>query len=238
MRHRIRRTLRQYGLELPFRGVICPRYVKTIEIDAAARVNVTVERTLVFLHAPAPGELCDVVPLADAEGEIHESPDSHEVHRTPGTKSTTVYWTPRDPITPYGLYVHKYGWRSPGYPAEAALYTEFRCDTRTGVALIEVKAPGTFEAAVAFRWPPWRRVRSVQSLVKHALNQLETSQGQQPERLDDGSRLRWTFVGPRVRERYACVAFHEQGVTLWQNRIEASSLPARMRRLRKAVTSF
>ena len=42
MRHRIRRTLRQYGLDLPFRGVICPRYVKTIEIDAAARVNVTV----------------------------------------------------------------------------------------------------------------------------------------------------------------------------------------------------
>ena len=235
----IRRTLRQYGLEMPFTALVCPRYLKTIEIDDRARVDVRVERMLVFLKEPAADDLRDVIPLApDAGGEIYESPDSCELKRTAGLNATTVYWAPREPIVPYGLYVHTYGWSSPGVPGETALYTEFRCDTRTAVVELELKAPGAFEAAVAFRRPPWRRLGSMQSLVKYALSQLESSEGQRPVVLDDGSRLRWTLASPQVGERYACVAFHDQGVTLWQNRIEASTLPARMRRLVKAVTSF
>ncbi len=235
----IRRTLRQYGLPVPFTALVCPRYLKLIEIDDRARVDVRVERMLVFLKEPAEGDLRDVIPLApNAGGEIYESPDSRELRRTTGENATTVYWAPRERIVPYGLYVHSYGWSSPGYPGEAAVYTEFRCDTRTAVAELELKGPGAFEAAVAFRWPPWRRLGSVQRLVKYALDQLESSDGQRPEALDDGSRLRWSIASPQVGERYACVAFHDQGVALWQKRIAESTLPARMRRLVKGVTSF
>jgi hypothetical protein len=233
-----RRKLRRYGIELPFTAVICPRYLKTITIDDAATVQVAVERTLVFLREPEPGDLRDLIPLPPGDGAIERSPDSVELRRKTGAAGTTIYWLPRERVVRYALYEHRYGWRSAGFPGEAALYTEFSCEHRTGMAQLEIIAPRPFETAVAFRRPPWRRMGSVERLVKHALRQLEQSQGQRPELTDHGSRLVWTLTQPRIGERYACVAFHEHGVALWQNRLEASSLTARLRRLVRVVTPF
>jgi hypothetical protein len=234
----IRRTLRRYGIDLPFTAVICPQYVKAIRIDTDARVDVTVERTLVFLQEPEPRDLRDYVPLAADEGTIHESPDAQDLLRTATPKGTIVYWTPRTPIVPCALYVHQRAWSAPGAPGDAALYTGFHCEVRTGTAIVELSTPGAVEAAVAFRWPRWRQVQSVQGMVKHALRQLDAAEGERPEILDDGARIRWTFTGLRAGERYACVAFHENGVALWRQRLEADAIPARLRRLVKAVTSF
>jgi hypothetical protein len=230
--------LRQNGVDLPFKAVICPRLVKSIEINDRASVNMTVERTLVFLRLPEEGELIDVIPLLeDADRRILQSPDSDVHLKRKGTKSTRIYWTPREAIVPYGLYVHTYGWSSAVVPSET-VYTELHCDMRIGIAVLDVKGPRPFETAVMFRWPRWRRLGSVESLVKHALGHLQASNAERPQILDDGSRLRWTLTAPRVGERYACVAFHHGGVALWQNRIAENRLRARVRRLVRSVTSF
>jgi hypothetical protein len=234
----VRRALRRCGIDLPFTAVICPRYVKAIRIDRDARVDVAVERTLVFLEEPEPRDLRDDVPLAAGEGTIHESADAQDLLRTATPTGTIVYWSPREPIVPCALYVHQRAWSAPGAPGDAALYTGFHCKVRTGTAIVELRTPGVFEAAVAFRWPRWRRVQSVRGMVKHALRQLDAFEGEPPETLDGGSRIQWTFTGPRVGERYACIAFHENGVARWRRRLEADAIPARLRRLVKAVTSF
>lgn len=224
-------------MDAPFTDVICPQYVKTVRVGEDARIEVTVQRLLVFLNLPGPDDLRDVVPITpDGENVIHDSPDAREILRTPTRHGTFVYWTPREPIVPYALYTHQHGWSSAGLPVEAALYTEFRCETRTGTVGLEIITPGRFEAAVAFKRPRWRRMASEQSLVKYALTQLE-SEGERPVILDDGTRLEWKLAGPRIGERYVCVAFQQDGVTLWQKRLEASSLAARMRRLLRPLTS-
>ena len=38
-------------------------------------------------------------------------------------------------------------------------------------------------------------------------------------------------AAPKINARYVCVAFHEGGVALWQKRLAAESLTARLRRL-------
>ena len=238
MQRWFRRALRGYGVWLPFPAVICPRYVKTIDVSDEGRVEVSIERTLVYLQAPEAADLWDLVPLGEGEFELHDSPDSQELLRTATSNGTIVHWKPNQQLIPYGLCVHRYGWTSPGAMDEAALYTEFCCDTRTGLAIVELSTTKTFEAAIAFPWPEWRRLLSVQALVKYALEQLATNQGHRPEDLENGTRLRWTFVSPRARERYACVAFHEGGIELWQKRLAANTLPAKLRRLARSVTPF
>jgi hypothetical protein len=234
----MRRTLRGYGIFQPFSALVSPRHVKVIHVSEGAGAEVSVERTLVYLQRPEAADLWDLVPLAEGEFELHESPDSRVVLRTATSKGTIVHWQPHEPIVPYGLHVHKHGWTSPGALDEAALYTHFRCETRTGVAVLELSTTKTFEAGVAFRWPMWRRLLSIQALVRHALEQLESAQGERPEVLEDGARLRWTLVSPTVGERYVCVAFHPDGMELWHKRLAANTLPARMRQLVRSVTSF
>jgi hypothetical protein len=234
-----RRTLRNYGIFRPFSAVICPRYVKAIHINEGAGVEVHIERTLVYLEMPERADLWDLVPMAsDGDCQIHESPDARELLRTPTAKGTVVHWEPHTPIVPFGLYVHHRRWTSPGSSDESALFTEFRCETKTGVAVLELSTPRTFEAAIAFRWPAWRRLQSIQTCVKYSLDQLDTAQGQKPDILENGSRLQWTLVNPGVGERYACIAFHEGGVERWQNRLAANTLSSRMRRLARSFTSF
>lgn len=237
MKRWFRRVLGRYGIDVPFADVICPQHVKTIHVGEDARIEVTVQRLLVFLGLPRPGDLRDVVPITpDGESVIHDSPDAHELLRTSTRHGTFVYWAPREPIVPYALYVHQHGWSSAGSPVEAALYTEFRCETRTGTVGLEIITSGRFETAVAFKRPRWRRLSTGHSLVKYALTQLESG-SERPAILDDGTRLEWKLVGPRVGERYLCVAFQQDGVALWQKRLQAASLAARLRRLVRPLAS-
>lgn len=237
MKRWLRRTLRRYGVQLPFKDVVCIEHAKTIRMLEDDRTEVRVKRTLVFLSVPEPGDLYDLIPTGVDDSLRRESPDSQELHRTSSRKGTAVYWMPLSPVVPYTLYVHEYGWSSTAASGDAALYSEFRCDARTGAARVEIITPGVFEAAVVFPWPWWRPIRSVRTLVKQGLLQLESG-GERPVILDNGARLSWTVVGPTMGERYICLAFHEHGLALWQNRLEESTLPARMRRLLKAVMSF
>jgi hypothetical protein len=231
IKHWIRRTLRRYGINPRFTDVVCPQHVKVIRVGADGRTEVEIERTLVFLDVPEPGDLLDAVP-ADTEGDAmrYRSPDARELLRTTGRNHTFVHWTPNEPIVPYALYVHRYGWTTSVSEGETALYTEFRCDTRTGVVDHEIGTAARFEAAVAFKRPRWRPMTTQASLVKYALERLE-SDTEKPSITDNGKRLEWRIVSPRMGERYVCVAFHQNGIALWQNRLDASSIVSRMRRL-------
>lgn len=230
MKRWFRRALRRCGIDVPFTGVVCPQHVKTIRVHEAARIEVIDRRSLVFLDLPEPGDLRDVVPIT-AEGESpYLSPDAIELHRISTRKGTQVCWLPREPIVPYALYTHQHGWMSPGQRAQAVLYNEFRCEMRTGTVDLEIVGQSRFEAAVAFKRPRWRRLTTERSLIKYALRQLESG-GEPAVIADDGARLEWKLLGPKLGDRYLYVAFEEKGVELWRKRLEPKSFAARMRRL-------
>jgi hypothetical protein len=236
MTRSLRRALRRCGFDIPFSAVVCPEHLKTIRVGVDQRTEVTVQRALVFLEPPDPDDLRDLVPAdaADPDVLIRESPDAHEVARRASRTGTLVYWNPREPIVPFAIYVHQHGWSSAGGATEAALYSEFVCDVRTGIWTLEITSPKAFETAVGFERPHWPALRTERALVKYALIQLE-SQRDRPQILDAGTRLQWRIVGPAVGERYCCVAFHTNGVTQWQKRLEATSLRGKLRRWFKRV---
>jgi hypothetical protein len=231
MTRSLRRALRRCGFDSPFSAVVCPEHLKTIRVGVDQRTEVTVQRALVFLEPPDPEDLRDLVPAdaADPDVLIRESPDAHEVARRASHTGTLVYWKPREPIVPFAIYVHQHGWSSAGGATEAALYSEFVCDVRTGIWTLEITSPKAFETAVGFERPHWPALTTERALVKYALTQLE-SQRDRPQILDAGTRLQWRIVGPVVGERYCCVAFHTNGVTQWQKRLEATSLKGKLRR--------
>jgi hypothetical protein len=226
-----RRALRRCRIDVPFTDVVCPQHVKTIRVHNDARIEVIDRRSLVFLDLPESDDLRDVVPIApEGESVPYLSPDAIELHRTSTRKGTQVCWIPRQPIVPYALYVHQHGWVWPGQPADAVLYNEFRCEMRTGAVDLEIVTPRRFEAGVAFKRPRWRRLSTERSLIKYALSQLESG-GEPPTIADDGARVEWKLLGPKLGDRYLYVAFEEHGVELWRKRLEPKSLAARMRRL-------
>lgn len=236
MRRWLRRLLRRYGVEWPFGALVCPEHVKTIRFDADWTTEVAVRRTLVFLELPEPGDVYDTIPVdpEDLQSVVHDSPDASEIRRVPCRRSTRVYWQSREPLVPYALYVHQYGWRTPGADGQAALYTEFHCDVRTGILALEVITPVPIESAVAFKVPRWHGMYSERSLVKQALSQLEL----QHEGLTithDGSRVEWRLSGPRVGDRYICVMFAPDGVAQWQKRLQETSLGGRVKRLVRSI---
>jgi hypothetical protein len=236
IRQRGRRTLRQYGVDLTYQQVICAEHVKTIRIDEDWRTDVTVQRALVFLEDPEPGDLYDVMPVnpeADPDTVIQESPDAVEIGRRQKGHSTVVYWNPRERLVPYSLYIHQHGWTAPGVSGQAALYTEFRCEVRTGLFALEMIAPMTFETAVAFRCSPGRRLSTEHSIVKHALQHLEAPN--RPLITDDGQRVEWRIAGPAIGDRYICVMFGPDGVAQWQKRLEHTSLLSRVQELVRSV---
>ena len=235
MKRWLRRTLRRWKINLPFGAVICPCFAKKILVRSDGS-DVTVSRALVFLDVPEAGDLHDIIPISnEAEGVIRLSSDMKEVSRKPGRGGTLVSWVPRDPIVPYALYTFEHGWTSSESRPEAALYTELRSDARTGILELEIATPEPFEAAVAFKRPRWLPP-SQQGLVKYALRQLEHD-GNKPALVENGCRLGWKVEGPRVGERYVCVAFYKGGVELWQRRLEAGSLLARMRGVLRPLVS-
>jgi hypothetical protein len=230
----IRRTLRRSGIDLPFKDVICTEQLKTISVDAKWRATVTVQSTLAFLDIPEDGDLRDVLPIdskKDFESAIHESPDAREIHRRPSGASTVVYWRPRDGIIRYASYLHQQSWSSPGWDGQASLYTEFQCEMRTGIQTLEIVAPVVFETAVAFKRPRWPRLSTERRLVKYALAQLEAPRESRPVIRDNGLRVQWRVIGPKVGERYVCIVFSAGGVAQWQQRLKETSFAARMRGL-------
>lgn len=227
----LRRMLRSRGVNILFKDVICPLHTKTIWLRTDGQVETTIERTLVFLKAPYPGAVRDVVPRqANSDAVRYESPDARGLERRSSGNAAFVYWTPRAAVVPYAMYPHLLRWAQPGPTREPAIYTDIQCEAKTGILGVEMVTPAMFEAAVVFKAPRWRRLATEHSLMKHALKQLESG-GEKPAIVEKGSRLQWTVAGPQINERYVCVAFHEGGVALWQKRLAAGSLTARMRRL-------
>ena len=231
MKRWLRSVLRRCRIDVPFRDVVCPHHVKTIRVVDGARIEVIDRRSLVFLDLPEPGELRDLVPItADGESVAYISPDALELERTSTHRGTLISWMPREPLVRYALYAHQYGWMSAAGSDDAVLYTEFCCEMNTGLVDLELLTAGKFEAAVSFKRPRWRRLANDHSLVKYALGRLE-SENDRPAILEEGARLQWKLVGPKIGERYVCVVFQENGVQQWRERLEAKSLSGRMRRL-------
>ena len=227
----IQRMLRRRGINVLFKDVICPQHMKTVWLRTDGQVETTIDRTLVFLRAPGPGAVRDVVAWVRPDEKVfYESSDARGLARRSNPNGTYVYWTPRAEVVPYALYPHQLRWTTPGPTREPAVYTDLFCETRTGLLSLQIVTPATFETAVIFKRPRWRQLATESSLMKHALKQLESG-GDKPFIVDKGSRLEWTIAGPRINERYVCVAFHEGGVALWQRRLAAGSLTARLRRL-------
>jgi len=229
--------MRRCRIDLPFTDVVCTQHSKVIRVFENAQIDVVVKRSLVFLAQPEPGDLRDLVPItAASDTPIHNSPDSLEILRTATSDGTLIHWLPREPIVLYAQYVHQHGWSYVNGSLEAALYTELHCDMRTGTLDLEIVTPGSFEAAIAFKRPRWRRLGTERKLVAYALQQLETP-GERPAIAEDGARVEWKLAGPMTGDRYICVAFQQGGVELWRQRLQEKSLAYRLRRLIRPLTS-
>jgi len=197
------------------------------------RTEVTVRRTLVFLDVPEDGDLRDAVPVdpgTDLDSFIHESPDAVEIGRRRRRHRTLVTWRPRQDIVPYTLYEHQNGWSSLGSLQQAAMYTEVRCDTRTGILALQMTPPASPAAAVVFKRPRWRPLTGERSLIKHALSRLDV-ESERAVLADQGRRVEWKVVGPRAGDRYVCVVFNQFGVVDWERRLKETSLLGRFQRL-------
>jgi len=230
----LRRTLRRYGIDLPFRDVICTEQLKTIRVDGKWQATVTIQSTLVFLDLPDEGDLRDMLPIdskKDFESVVHESPDGRELARRQRGATTILYWWPREAIVRYASYVHQHSWSSPGWEGQASLYTEFQCEMRTGIQTLEIVAPVMFETAVAFKRPRWPNLATERRLVKYALAQVESPSGSRPLIRDNGQRVQWKIVGPKVGQRYIVIVFSAGGVAQWQKRLKETSIAGRVRGL-------
>jgi hypothetical protein len=234
MNRLFRRMLRRCGRDVPYARVICPEQVTTILIEATWRAKVTVRQTLVFLDAPELGDLRDTLPI-DADvtrgGIIHGSPDAMEIARRQHRQGPIVlYWEPRERVIPYALYPHECSWTPSASYQLTALCTECRCDKPTGMLGLEIITPGTVETAIAFKRPRWQAMNSERSVVKYALQQLESA-GEQPVITDNRRRVELKIPGPKVGDRYICVVFHQYGVAHWQERLKSTSISGRLRQL-------
>jgi hypothetical protein len=223
----IRPALRRCGIPMAPASVICPEHMKTICIDPDGRARVDVRETLVFLHEPQAGDLSDTCSL---EGDttlstfIRQSPDATDTaRRLRGRSAIAIDWKPRNPVVRYALYDHQFSWLPSGSHSQPALCAEFVCEKRTGNFVLEMISPQTFEAAVAFPRPGWSHMRSERTLIKYALKKLEGG-GEGPAISEDGQRLEWKIVGPRLGRSYVCVVFHRHGVALWQEEIKKGTL--------------
>ena len=235
MKRLVRRLLRRCGLALPYADVICAEHAKYLGIDATGQARVTVQKKLVFLNVPEDGDLFDTCPLdPDVAFETFRlnSPDASEIgRRRVGRKAIAVEWKPRSPITRYALYDHEYSWAPQGAFNQDAVWCEFQCEeTRTGVFLFEMITPQEFSAAVVFERPRWTRLNTERKLLKYALKQLDGN-AERPGIVDNGQRVSWKILGPKKNVRYICVAFHQNGVILWKDRLKKSSLTGGIRQL-------
>ncbi|MGH9311917.1 MAG: hypothetical protein ACRD09_10565 [Vicinamibacterales bacterium] len=229
-----RKLARRCGIQLPFRGVVCAEQVRTIYIETDWRARITVKKTLVFLEPPGERDLFDTYSVGPGERLEHlayDSPDAMQVAREDRKDgSVVIFWQPRAEIIPYALYTHQDTWVPPTMYKQAAIFAEYRGEGRTGAAVTEIVTPMTFEAAVVFERPRWPRLTSERTLVKYALDRLQEN-AERPSITPDGKRLEWRIEGPRAGASYLCVAFHEQGLLEWQERLSAATLAGRVTQL-------
>jgi hypothetical protein len=137
---------------------------------------------------------------------------------------------PKALITRYGLYEHEYSWFPAGSQLQPAVLADYGCNMRTGHFLCELITPQAFEAAVVFERPRWPRLNTERQIVRYALKQIEAGGGH-PSIVDNGQRIEWRIAEPKIGGRYMCVAFHHNGMLLWNDTLEKNSLAGRMRRL-------
>jgi hypothetical protein len=229
-----RRVLRKCGIALPYADVICAEHVQSIGIDVSWKAKATLQQKLVFLDVPDSGDLrdtCQVSPETTFENFIIQSPDAVETgRRRLGRGAIVVDWEPRSRITPYALYEHQHTWFPVGSHEQLALSTEFHCEMRTGLFLFEMVTPQSFEAAVIFERPRWTLLNTEKRLARYALKQLDAG-AERASILDNGQRVEWKILGPKIGKRYICVAFHLHGVLLWKERLEKATFAGRMRQL-------
>jgi hypothetical protein len=208
-------------------SVICPEHLKTVSIEADGRARVDVRETLVFLQQPRPGDLsdlCSVAPDAPLTSFTRQSADAIDLsQRLVGKETVVIDWKPKNAIVPYALYDHQYSWFPPGSHSQPALCAEFQCEKRTGAFVLEMITPQSFETAVAFPRPGWQHMRSQRTLIKYALKKLEHG-GDRPTIGDNGQRLEWRIIGPKVGSAHVCVVFHRHGVAMWQEELKKGTL--------------
>ena len=230
----VKPALQRCGIRLPFSDLICAEHIKSICIGPEGRAKVTVEEKLVFLEQPEIGDLhdaCSVDQDTTFDNFIRQSPDSVETgRRRMGSNAFVIDWMPKSPVTRYGLYEHEYSWFPAGSQLQPAVFAEYRCDARTGHFLCELITPQAFEAAVVFERPRWPLLNSERRVVRYALKQIEAGAGR-PAICDNGQRIEWRIAEPKVGTRYMCVAFHQNGLLLWNDTLQKNSFAGRMRRL-------
>jgi hypothetical protein len=230
----VRRVLRRCGIALPFTDVICAEHIKSVAIGADGHAKVTVQEKLVFLEAPEIGDLqdtCSVDAETTFDNFIRNSPDSVEGgRRRIGATTFVMDWMPKSPITRYGLYEHEYSWFPAGSQLQPAVLADYRCERRTGHFLCELITPQAFEAAVVFERPRWPLLNTERRVVRYALKQIEAGGGR-PSIVDNGQRIEWRIAEPKIGARFMCVAFHTNGLLLWNDTLQKNSLAGRMRRL-------
>jgi hypothetical protein len=230
----VRRSLQRCGIRPPFSAFICAEYMKSICIGPEGRAKVTVREKLVFLDIPEAGDLhdtCTVDRDTTFENFIRHSPDSAEGGRKRiGSAAFVIDWIPKSPITRYALYEHEYSWFPAASQLQPALYTEYMCDAKTGHFLCELITPQAFEAAVIFERPRWPLLNTERRVMRYALKQIEAGGGR-PSICDNGQRIEWRIAEPKIGKRYMCVAFHQNGLLLWNDNLQKSSLGGRVRRL-------
>jgi len=220
--------------------VVCPEHVKTIAFDSEWRAEVTVRQTLVFLDHGVRGTLqdhCTVDPNVPLTDFYWKSEDATEVGRKRRGRDTIVIdWKPRERVVPYALHAHEYTWLPSGSHGSPALCTELRCEMKTGLFQCDIVAQQEFENAVVFERPSWWVLGSERKLIKHALKQLESS-GDRPLIGDNGYRVEWKHLGPKVGARFVLVAFRRHAIAIWQEELRKSSIVGRARDLIGRVAS-
>jgi hypothetical protein len=234
MKRFVKRSLQRCGIRLPFSDFICAEHIKSICIGPEGRAKITVREKLVFLDSPEIGDLhdtCAVDQDTTFDNFIRHSPDSVEGgRRRIGSTAFVIDWMPKSVVTRYGLYEHEYSWFPAGSQLQPALFTEYRCGARTGHFLCELTTPQAFEAAVVFERPRWPLLNTERRVVQYALKQIEDGGGR-PKICDNGRRIEWRIAEPKIGARYMCVAFHSNGMLLWNDNLEKTSIAGRVRRL-------
>ena len=230
----VKRSLQRCGIRLPFSDIICAEHTQSICIGPDGRAKVTVQEKLVFLGLPEAGDLHDTCAVDEEttfENFVRHSDDSVEGgRRRVGSTSFVIEWIPKSVVTPYALYEHAYSWFPAGSQLQPALYAEYHCSTRTGRFLCEWITPQAFEATVVFERPRWPWLSTERRIVQYALKQIEAGAGR-ASICDNGRRIEWRIDGPKMGTRYMCVAFHSNGMLLWNDKLQKRSLAGRVRRL-------
>jgi hypothetical protein len=230
----VKRTLQRCGIRLRFSDLICAEHLKSIAIGPDGRAKVTVQEKLVFLEMPEIGDLhdtCAVDQETTFDNFIRHSPDSVEGgRRRLGSAAFVIDWMPNTAVTRYALYEHEFSWFPVASHLQPALFAEYLCEAKTGQFMCEFITPQAFEAAVVFERPRWPRLNTERRLMKYALKQIEAGGGR-PSILENGQRIEWRIAEPKIGTCYMCVAFHQNGLLLWNDTLEKNSFAGRLRRL-------